>query len=87
MIDLVLCPLRVMVAASGKSGDALNDLRANNFLPEGIYWFRDPSSGRILWNRNLVLDWIVNGNSPAHQRAIEAFLSSLPSNQAAKKTA
>jgi hypothetical protein len=50
-------------------------------LPEQIYWVRSPGGRKILWNLMLLKDWLINGDSEAHQRAVEAFLSSLPSNQ------
>ncbi len=35
-----------------------------------------------LYNIELVCDWVVNRNAPqAHQRAIEIYLKSLPSNR------
>jgi hypothetical protein len=37
---------------------------------------------KILYNRELIEDWMVNRHDlPAHQRAIDAYLASLPSNQ------
>jgi hypothetical protein len=52
-------------------------------LAEHLYWWRIPNSIRILWNLNLVRDWLKNGNSPEHTRAIEKFIASLPSSDAA----
>jgi hypothetical protein len=64
--------------STGLSADYYNkELRPK--LREKIYWFRLPGSSRILWNINLVRDWLVNGDCPGHQRAIEAYLKSLPS--------
>ncbi len=40
----------------------------------------------IRYNRELIIDWLVNLSCPeAHQRAIEAYLASLPSNQTRKR--
>lgn len=75
-------PTREMVASSGLSADTLKQLR-REVLAEKIYWFHPPGSLRVLWNSRIVLDWLVNGDSPAHQRAIESFYKSLPSSQAA----
>lgn len=49
-------------------------------LPERVYWVRSPGGRKILWNLELVRDWLINGESEAHARAVEAFLSSLASN-------
>jgi hypothetical protein len=58
-------------------------------LLEGIHAIRVPGSRSLLWNRSLITDWLVNGglDSPAHQRAIENWLSKLPSSPAQKKAA
>ena len=50
-------------------------------LPEKLYWFHPPGSVRVLWNAALVRDWLLNGDSPAHSKAIESFYKSLPSSQ------
>jgi hypothetical protein len=47
--------------------------------PEGIYWFRTPGSTRILYNLDLIKDWLVNGHCPAHEKAVKRYLASLPS--------
>jgi hypothetical protein len=71
-----------LVTATGLSEEYVRtDLK--NTLQEGLYWFRLPNSVRILWNLNLVRDWLVNGNCPAHTRAIEKYIASLPSSDAA----
>jgi hypothetical protein len=72
---------KVMVEASGLSADRLKQLR-RTMLKEKIYWFHPPDSIRVLWNATLVKDWLVNGNSPQHQRAIESYLKTLPSQSA-----
>ena len=73
---------REMVATCGLSPDRLKFLRTE-VLPEKLYWFHPPGSVRVLWNAALVRDWLLHGDSPAHQRAIESFYKSLPSSQAA----
>jgi endo-1,4-beta-D-glucanase Y len=71
-----------LVAATGLSEEYVRtDLQKT--LQEGIHWFRLPNSIRILWNLNLVRDWLVNGYSPAHTKAIEKYIASLPSSDAA----
>jgi hypothetical protein len=51
--------------------------------PEGTYWFRTPGSSKILYNIDLIRDWLVNGDCPAHQKAVKRYLASLPSTDAA----
>ncbi|GAB4469425.1 MAG: hypothetical protein OHK0037_27640 [Elainellaceae cyanobacterium] len=47
---------------------------------EGIHYVKPVQ--RILYNRPLIEDWLVNSDDPqAHDRAIAAFLDTLPSNQ------
>jgi hypothetical protein len=71
-----------LAVATGLSEEYIRtDLKTT--LTEGLYWFRLPNSVRILWNLNLVRDWLVNGNTPAHARAIEKYIASLPSSDVA----
>jgi hypothetical protein len=71
-----------LVAATGLSEEYIRtDLKAT--LAEGLYWFRLPNSVRILWNLELVRDWLVNGDCDAHRRAVERYLASLASSDAA----
>jgi hypothetical protein len=71
-----------LAEATGLSEEYIRtDLRAT--LAEGLYWFRLPNSVRILFNLNLIRDFLVNGNCDAHSRAIERYLASLPSSDAA----
>ena len=64
----------------GVSVDTLKDWRVAGVLKKGLYWTTFPHiPSRIFWNRDLVRDWFVNGNSAAHQRAIEKYQASLPS--------
>lgn len=73
---------RELVTATGLSVEYIRtDLKTK--LQEGLYWFRLPGTVRILWNLNLVRDWLVNGNSPAHARAVEKYIASLPSSDVA----
>ena len=75
---------RIAMEATGLSFDKLRQLRQDGTFAERIYWVRVPKSTHILWNVPMVIDWLVNGSeSPAHQRAIENFIASLPSSQAA----
>jgi hypothetical protein len=71
-----------LCTATGLSDEWADGIKKK--LPEGIYWFRMPGSVRVLYNLNLIRDWLVNGSEcPAHQKAIESFIASLPSSDAA----
>jgi hypothetical protein len=76
-------PLRLASEATGLGTDKLRQLRRDGLLTERIHWVRIPKSTNVLWNVPLIVDWMVNGDSPAHQRAIEHFVASLPSSKAA----
>jgi hypothetical protein len=54
-------------------------------ITEGIHYFKVPGSPSILWNRDILADWIANGGleSPAHARACEQFIAYLPSSHSA----
>jgi hypothetical protein len=71
---------REMVATSGLSADRLKLLRITQ-LSEKIYWFRPPGSIRVLWNVQLVRDWLLQGDTESHKRAVETFSRSLASFQ------
>ena len=66
----------------GKS--KLYDLRVEQKLIEGIHFCRLPGGRKLLWNLPLVKDFFVTGGSYGHQRAIDAYLSELPSNKPRK---
>jgi hypothetical protein len=73
-------PSSEMAIQLGVSAETLKDWRANNVLKRGIYWTIFPHiQSRVYWNRDLVRDWFVNGNSQGHQKALEKYLNSLPS--------
>jgi hypothetical protein len=56
-------------------------LQANSTLLEGIH-YHVWNKRVIRYNPDLLADWGVNRNNPqAHQKAIEAYLRSLLSNQ------
>ncbi|PSB05736.1 hypothetical protein C7B76_30910 [filamentous cyanobacterium CCP2] len=66
---------------TGLSGATLKKYRLSGLLSEDIHWIRI-NSKLILYNAPLILDWLQNFNDPqAHQRAIEAYLTTLLSNQ------
>jgi hypothetical protein len=57
----------------GKFGEA--ELRKK--LPSPLYWIKPER--KVLWNLHLVKDYLLNGDRPDHQRLVEQYLSSLPS--------
>jgi hypothetical protein len=67
--------------ATGLSKDYI-DKGLKKRLQEGIYHHRIPGSNRVLYNLNLIRDWLAQGDCEAHQRAVEKYLSSLPSSTA-----
>jgi hypothetical protein len=49
---------------------------------EGVHYSKTSQTASILWRLDLVLDRIGNWNDDlSHQRAIDNFVTSLPSNQ------
>ena len=87
-IQWAFIPSGEMCLQLGVSADTLKDWRVAGVLKKGLYWTTFPHiPSRIFWNRDLVRDWFVNANSPAHQRAIERYLASLPSSDEYKPTA
>jgi hypothetical protein len=61
-------------------------LRAKGLWVEGLHWRYDIVGGDILFNLRLIQDWIATGGGQAHQKAIESYLASLPSNQVPSQT-
>ncbi len=80
-------PTREICEQTGTSTDYLKSLRSRKLLKKGIHYYTLPGSERIVWVRDLVRDFLVNGDSPAHQREIERYLASLPSSDDYKPTA
>jgi hypothetical protein len=72
-------PTREMCDQAGISTDYLKSLRIRGLLKKGVHYHSLPNSERIVWVVDLVRDYFVNGDSPAHDRAIERYLESLPS--------
>jgi nitric oxide reductase activation protein len=57
-----------------------------------LYWYQGihyvKPVQKILYNKTLLVDWMINRHDwMAHQRAIEIFQASLPSNQPKKRKA
>ncbi|MBW4559653.1 MAG: excisionase family protein [Mojavia pulchra JT2-VF2] len=69
----------------GLSSETFKRYRLQGIWQESIHW-QKINSRTTLYNLPLILDWIANRDNPqAHQRAIEAYLHSLPSNQPLKR--
>jgi hypothetical protein len=67
------------VVPYGKS--KVSDLIKAGAWRQGLHFVIDDAGDR-LYNLDLIADWVANINDPvAHERAIEAYLNSLPSNQ------
>jgi hypothetical protein len=47
-------------------------------LPKGIYWLQIVPGGLVQWNVQLLMDYLVNGDRPAHQELVERYAQSLP---------
>jgi hypothetical protein len=74
--------LSVLLDTIGVSQDFVTD-EIRGKRQEGIYWFRTPGSMKILYNVDLIRDWLANGDCPSHQRAVKRYLASLPSSDVA----
>ncbi|ABA22845.1 excisionase family protein [Anabaena sp. FACHB-709] len=69
----------------GLSSETFKRYRLKGIWEEGIHW-QKINSRTTLYNITLILDWIANRDNPqAHQRAIDIYLQSLPSNQPQKR--
>lgn len=81
----MFCAKKEIIQGTGFSASSLKRFRLSGTWIEGIHWVR-VGTRKTLYNRDLILDWIANQNSPkAHQKAIESYLNSLPSNQPLKR--
>jgi hypothetical protein len=71
----------VLSEAIGLSHHTFKKYRLSNTWVEGIHWQR-VNSKCVLYNLTLIQDWLANRSQPdVHNRAIESYLRSLPSNQ------
>lgn len=69
----------------GLSAETFKRYRLQGIWQEGIHW-QKINSRTTLYNLPLILDWIANRDNPQiHNRAIESYLQSLPSNQPKKR--
>jgi hypothetical protein len=82
MKDFVSTSSLKQIIGVGKS--TLYELRLHKKLLEGVHYIRVPGGRKLLWNLELVRDYFVTGGGNTHQRAIESYLYSLPSNQPKK---
>jgi hypothetical protein len=71
-----------LMAETGLGNDSI-ETNILGKLPQGIYWFKPFGSSRVLYNIDLIRDYLVNGDSPAHGRASQRFIASLPSSDVA----
>lgn len=63
------------------NGGKFVEARLREKLPSPLYWIKPDR--KVLWNVNLVRDYLLNGDGPNHQRLAEAYLSTLPGQQSA----
>jgi hypothetical protein len=86
MISYPWIPFHQLSELTGRSKSTWQRYRRIGIITEGIHWVYAPNTKtKILYNRVLLTDWIAcggNQNDPAHQKAIEAYLQSLPSTAA-----
>jgi hypothetical protein len=82
-VDIWGIPTKNLQKTFGISPQFFKQKKRRGELLEGIHVFRLPNSQNLIWNADLLKDWLATGGleSPNHQRAIEQFLKSLPSNQ------
>ena len=73
------CKASELAKHTGMSTSTLKGNRLSGKWILGVHWVRiTPKS--VLYNLPLIMDWIANRSNPtAHQRAIDAYLASLPS--------
>ncbi|MGF1672099.1 MAG: hypothetical protein HC815_41685 [Richelia sp. RM1_1_1] len=76
---------KVAAKLTGLSSDTLKRYRQKGKLQKDIHWV-SVNSRVVRYNKTLLIDWIQNhqSNPQAHSKAVENYLSSLPSSQ--KKT-
>jgi hypothetical protein len=75
-----------LTARTSLSTSTLFRLRRTGDWDEGIHY--SIVRGRVLYNFDLIQDWIANQHQPAqHERAIQHYLANLPSSQVPNKKA
>jgi hypothetical protein len=71
-----------MIRQSDCKEAVLKGFRKKKLITQGIHWwYRPGSTNRILWNLEIMRDFLVHGdqNHPSHKKAIERYLATLPS--------
>ena len=64
----------------GLEPDSFEGYRKRGQWLLGIHYSK-PTQNTVLYNERLILDWIANNhNPPAHQRAIDRYLTELSAN-------
>ena len=72
---------QVIAELTGLSEETLKKYRLGGIWTEHIHWIR-LNSRTVRYNYELISDWMQNCHDlMAHQRAIDFYLASLPSNQ------
>ena len=73
---------------TGFSCETLKKWRLSGKLIEGVHWIRVGNTQRVVrYNQSLLIDFLQNQQNPlAHERAIEAYLASLPSHKPRKRS-
>jgi hypothetical protein len=75
-----LVPSQEICQQLGISYSTLKRWRKTEVITEGLHWqYRPGTKARLLWNLDLMRDWVSNSGTPAHARSIELFVASLPS--------
>ncbi|MDX2244567.1 MAG: hypothetical protein NW224_28155 [Leptolyngbyaceae cyanobacterium bins.302] len=76
-----LVRVRRIAEVTGLSPETIRRYRYRGLLKENLHWITI-NPRLVLYVEPLVVDWFLNQNDQiAHQRAIENYLSKLPSNQ------
>lgn len=79
------CTKHQLSKVTGLSPETFKKYRLSGVWIEGIHWQR-VNARCTLYHLPLILDWVANRSTPEnHQRAIEAYLIALPSNQPQKR--
>ena len=47
-------------------------------LQKSVYWIQPIERGKIHWNIDLLLDYLINGDRPEHQTLLGAYIATLP---------
>jgi hypothetical protein len=79
-----LVPSHEICEQLGISYSTLKRWRKAAVIREGLHWQYMPGTkARLLWNLDLMRDWVSNSGTSAHVRSIERYVASLPSSKSA----